>query len=247
MNVSAVEPSIVSVLESTEVVVSGSGFTASSGVYCVVGGVGSLSTQATVVSDSEAHCVLQAAAAGMHVVEVSLNAGADMSHSGVQVEYLSASEIVSVSPSTGPVSGGTVVTLVGDGFVAGVTECAFGSSVRVMAQVQSSTEATCVSPAGVRGSVMLELTTPTTTKAMFTMVEAADVSSVEPSVVSAAGGESMVVVSSVESTGSACLFGGTVMVTAELSADGATMSCPTVAMHPGQTTVQVSVDRHCWA
>merc|ERR1719305_1005431 len=139
MNVSSVEPVVVSALGGTEIVLSGSGFMAaaaasSSGVYCGVGGLSWSSSKATVVSASEARCVVPARGAGMRVVEVSINAGGELSHSGVQVEYMGGSEVHSVWPSSGAVSGGSVVE----------------------AEVLSSKEATCVSPAGVFGRQTLE-------------------------------------------------------------------------------------------
>merc|ERR1719305_1617274 len=164
MNYSAVVPTVVSALGGTEIVMSGSGFMAtaaassSSGVYCGVGGLSWSSSKATVVSASEARCVVPARGAGMRVVEVSINAGGELSHSGVQVEYMGGSEVHSVWPSSGAVSGGTVVTLVGEGFVSGVTGCRFGSSSVVEAEVLSSTEATCATSAQTAGQVSVSIT-----------------------------------------------------------------------------------------
>merc|ERR1719305_2075624 len=250
MNVSSVEPVVVSALGGTEIVLSGSGFMAaaassSSGVYCGIGGLSWSSSKATVVSASEARCVVPARGDGMRVVEVSINAGGELSHSGVQVEYMGGSEVHSVWPSSGAVSGGTVVTLVGEGFVSGVTGCRFGSSSVVEAEVLSSKEATCVSSAGVRGQQVLELSTPSISNAVFVMEEIAEVSSVEPSIVSAAGGESMMVVS--DGTPVACLFDGRVSVTAQMMGDGPSMACRTVAMPTGNTSVQVSVNGQEWS
>ena len=69
MNVSSVEPVVVSSVGGTEVVLTGSGFMAdasgSSGVYCGVGGLSWSSSKASVLSGSEARCVLPARGDGM--------------------------------------------------------------------------------------------------------------------------------------------------------------------------------------
>ena len=97
----------------------------------------------------------------MHVVEVSLGEGSAMSHSGVQVEYVPAGRVMSVEPSFGVVSGGTIVTLSGEGFVAGRTACRFGSAESTEAEVLSSSEAQCVVPAAAVGSVSVYVSTST--------------------------------------------------------------------------------------
>ena len=140
-----------------------------------------------------------------------------------------------------------MVTLAGEGFKSGVTGCRFGSSPVVMADVASSVEATCVSPAGVAGQVVLELNTASTTTALFEMVDNAQVSSVVPSVVSAAGGEEIMLVSSSESRVVACMFDQRVVVTAEVSGDGSGMACRAVALAAGNTTVHVSVNGQEWS
>ena len=95
--------------------------------------------------------------AGFRVVEVALSKNGDMSRAGVQVMYAAVGTVTSVFPSSGAISGGSIVTVTGSGFVAGVTACKFGSSTSVMATVTSTTEARCVSPAGVRGSVSVQV------------------------------------------------------------------------------------------
>ena len=50
-----------------------------------------------------------------------------------------------------------MVTVDGSGFVGGRTACKFGSGSALMASVVSSSEARCVAPAGVSGSVAVEV------------------------------------------------------------------------------------------
>merc|ERR1712086_291574 len=163
MNVTSVSPAVV--LAGSEVSVVGAGFSAAHGLYCGVGGSSLQGTSwshsvASMVTGSSLRCVLPSRGNGMQVVEVSHSEGGEMSYSGMQVEYVSAGHVASVWPSSGVVSGGTVVTLVGEGFVAGRTGCQFGSSgAMVVADVLSSTEAQCVSSAGVRGSASVGVST----------------------------------------------------------------------------------------
>ena len=84
---------------------------------------------------------------------MSLSQGGEVSRSAVQVEYVAAGTVTSVSPSMGSVVGGSVVTLSGTGFAAGRTACKFGSGMAFAAEVLSSEEARCVAPAAARGAV----------------------------------------------------------------------------------------------
>ena len=155
MNVTSVSRSAV--VAGSIVSVSGTGFSAARGVYCAMGGSsvdGSSWTyvSAAVASSTVASCTMPARGAGMRVVEVAMSKGGEMSRSGKQVEYVSAGSVSSVWPASGVAAGGTTVTLVGPGFVAGRTACKFGSAMAVEATVMSSTEAVCVAPAGARGA-----------------------------------------------------------------------------------------------
>merc|ERR1719324_1644728 len=156
MNVSSVSQSAV--LGGSVVHARGSGFSAVLGVHCAVGGSSADGSSwayvaGTVDSSSASSCMVPARSGGMRVVEVAISKGGEVSHSGVQVEYVSAGVVTSVWPTSGGTMGGTVVTVGGSGFVAGRTACKFGSLMAVEAVVKSSLEAECVAPAGARGSV----------------------------------------------------------------------------------------------
>lgn len=72
--------------------------------------------------------------------------------------------ITSISPASGPVSGGTAVTIHGTGF-AGATAVAFGSAPATAISVQSATVIVAISPAG-SGTVTISVTTPGGTSAL---------------------------------------------------------------------------------
>jgi CSLREA domain-containing protein/uncharacterized repeat protein (TIGR01451 family) len=63
-----------------------------------------------------------------------------------------------ISPSSGPVAGGTVVTLTGSNFVIGSTAVSFGALPAVAVNCTSATECTATSPAGV-GTASIRVTT----------------------------------------------------------------------------------------
>ena len=78
-------------------------------------------------------------------VEMSNNQ-VDFTASGVNFEYRAEVQILSVGPATGPASGGSLVTVEGEHFVAGETNCRFGV-VAVPATIVSTGVAQCISPA----------------------------------------------------------------------------------------------------
>jgi predicted secreted protein len=67
--------------------------------------------------------------------------------------------ISSVSPTSGPIAGGTSVTITGTGFT-GATAVKFGSTNATSFAVNSSTQITAVSPAGSAGATDITITTP---------------------------------------------------------------------------------------
>ena len=143
----------------------------------------------------------------MRSLEIALSKDGEMSRSGKQVEYAGVGSVASVMPSSGVVAGGTVVTLAGSGFVAGRTACKFGSGSAFTAEVVSSEEARCVAPAGVRGSVSVEVSMGEADEAalvsssgvMFKYEGAASVLEVSPTMTVVEGGSVVsMVVSGVE-------------------------------------------------
>jgi hypothetical protein len=67
--------------------------------------------------------------------------------------------VASVTPATGPETGGTTVTIAGSGFT-GATAVRFGTADATSYTVVSGTEITATSPAGTAGTVDVRVTTP---------------------------------------------------------------------------------------
>ena len=79
-----------------------------------------------------------------------------MAASSVRFVYYQPASILEMQPCTGPVIGGTVVTVYGRGFIESEPgQCRFGHT-SVHASVISSTSAECVSPAGSVGNATVE-------------------------------------------------------------------------------------------
>jgi len=66
--------------------------------------------------------------------------------------------VVSVSPSSGPIAGGTTVTITGTNFVSGSTTVSFGGAAGTSVNVSGSTSLTVVSPAHTGGQVDVVVT-----------------------------------------------------------------------------------------
>ena len=79
--------------------------------------------------------------------------------SSVTVTCTTNIQIDTVSPSSGPASGGTGVTLTGTGFT-GTTGVTFGGTAATSVNVVNSTTVTAVTPANAVGSVDVVITTP---------------------------------------------------------------------------------------
>lgn len=75
--------------------------------------------------------------------------------------------VTGISPTSGPVGGGTAVTITGTNFAAGAT-VAFGSSPASNVRVVSSTEITATSPAHAAGQVVVSVNNCPNSPALFT-------------------------------------------------------------------------------
>ncbi|MCA9826546.1 MAG: IPT/TIG domain-containing protein, partial [Dehalococcoidia bacterium] len=99
--------------------------------------------------------------AGTGVVHVRVQSPAGLSTTTENNEYTynALPTISSLSPSQGPVAGGTQVVITGTDLT-GATSVAFGGNAATSFQVDSSTKITAVAPAGVPGAVTVRVVTP---------------------------------------------------------------------------------------
>ena len=121
-----------------------------------------------------------------------------------------APEITSISPTAGPVFGGTSVTITGRNF-AGTTAVTFGSASATGFTVNSATQITATAPAGA-GTVDIRVTTAggtssTSAADQFTYIPQPSVSSVSPNRGPVAGGTNVTINGSGFSSATSVTFG----------------------------------------
>ncbi|MFI9649340.1 IPT/TIG domain-containing protein [Streptomyces sp. NPDC052040] len=126
---------------------------------------------------------------------------------------MAAPVVSSISPSQGPLSGGTTVTLTGTGFT-GATSVRFGGTAAISFTVVSSTQIIAVSPAG-SGAVNVTVTTgegTSTQTVTFTYVVAPALTSLTPSQGPLGGGIVVTLTGTNLTNASAVRFGGTAAI-----------------------------------
>ena len=84
--------------------------------------------------------------------------GTSATSSADQFSYVAAPTVTGISPTSGPLGGGTSVAITGTGFT-GATAVNFGSTAATSFTINSDTSITAVSPAGSAGTVDITVTT----------------------------------------------------------------------------------------
>jgi IPT/TIG domain len=146
-SLSSVSPTSGPVAGGTAVTIMGSGF--QSGASVAFGSVGS--TAVTVAGSNQITAVSPPESAGTVAVTVT-NSGSQSASLPSAFKYTSGPSISSVSPQTGPVTGGTTVTILGSGFQSGAS-VAFGGLTAGSVKFVSSTEIQAVTPTSPAGTV----------------------------------------------------------------------------------------------
>src|SRR5215472_16439820 len=143
-------------------------------------------------------------------VTVTTESGTSAISSGDRFTYGSASTVTNVNPNTGPTSGGTSVTITGTNF-SGATAVRFGSNAAGSFTVDSASQITATSPAGV-GTVNVTVTTENGTSAIssgdrFTYGSAPTVTNVKPNTGPTSCGSSVTITGTNFSGATAVRFG----------------------------------------
>ena len=150
--------------------------------------------------------------------------------------------VTSVTPNTGPTTGGTAVTITGSNFAAGVT-VAFGGVAATNVAVLSATEITATSPAGTAGATAVTVTNPGgqsgSLPSAFTYIASPTVSSVAPNNGPTAGGTAVTIAGTNFLAGATVIFGGTV-ATNVVVVSGAQITATTPTAGAGAVTVTVA-------
>src|SRR6516165_2250353 len=148
--------------------------------------------------------------------------------------------VTNVNPNTGPTSGGTSVTITGTNF-SDATAVRFGSNAAGSFTVDSATQITATSPAGV-GTVDVTVTTEGGTSAIssgdrFTYASAPTVTNVNPNTGPTSGGTSVTITGTNFSGATAVRFGSN--AAGSFTVDSATQI--TATLPAGVGTVDVTV------
>jgi hypothetical protein len=157
--VTAVSPPNGPTTGGTAVTIAGTGFT---GATSVTFG-GTAGTALIVVSSTSITVTSPAHAAGTVDVLVTTPLGVSPNTVADNFLYGSGPVITGLNPTTGPIAGGTVVTITGTGFT-GATTVTFDTTT-VTPTVNSDTSITVTSPAHAAGQINVTVTTPIGTSA----------------------------------------------------------------------------------
>ena len=174
--VSSVSPNQGPPSGGTTVTVTGAGFTGATavrfGTKTATSFTVNSSTQITAVSPS-----------GTSTVNVTVTTSQGTSTQQVAFTYVTipAPSLSSLSPSQGPVAGGTTVTLTGTNLT-GATAVRFNGAAAASFTVNSSTQITAVSPAHAAGAAAVTVTTPggTSTPLSYIYLAAPTLTSLAP-------------------------------------------------------------------
>ncbi len=201
--VSGYAPNYGPVTGGTAITISGTGFQSDGGVSAVtIAGAGNL-TNLHVVSDTQMTGVVPAQSSGTSTSEaVTVTTAGTAGQVASKLfaatpQWYYGPAITSVSPSGGPLAGGTNVTINGLGFT-GTDAVYFGSTPATSYKVNSNSSITATSPAGTAGTVditVYAVTAPSNPAASdhYTYQAAPTVSGVSPGNGPVAGGTSVTI------------------------------------------------------
>ena len=153
-SVASLSPTAGPIGGGTSVTITGAGFTGATAVHFGT-------TAATGVTVNSATSITATSPAGTGTVDVTVTTpnGTSPTSSADHFTYsVVAPSVASLSPTAGPIGGGTSVTITGAGFT-GATAVHFGTTAATGVTVNSATSITATSPAGT-GTVDVTVTTP---------------------------------------------------------------------------------------
>jgi hypothetical protein len=196
----------------TAVTVTGSGFTGATAVS-----FGGVAASFTVNSDTSLSATAPAQAAGTVDVTVTTPSGTSATGSADQFTYTAAPAptVSGITPSSGPTTGGTLVTITGVGFT-GASAVSFGGVPAAGFTVDSDTLIVATAPAEAAGTVHVTVTTPSGSSATsaadrftYSAVAGPAVMGITPAGGSTAGGTPVTVSGSGFTGATGVNFGGT--------------------------------------
>jgi hypothetical protein len=173
---------------------------------------GGVSVAFTQVNDTTLTVTAPAHAAGTVDVLVTTAQGTSTNTAADDYTYGDLPVVTSLSPTTGPIAGGTVVTITGTGFT-GATSVTFGGTPAAVTAVTATT-ITVTAPAHTAGTVDVLVTTPSGTSANtaadnFIYTSGPTVTSISPKAGPVEGGTLVTITGSGFTGATSVTFGGT--------------------------------------
>jgi hypothetical protein len=209
-SVTSVSPASGPTTGGTTVTISGTGFTGATGVS-----FGGTAATFSVKSSSQISATAPVGVSGTVDITVTTPGGTSATSASDQYTYVTPPTVTRVSPSSGPATGGTSVTITGTNFT-GATAVSFGGTPASTFTVGSATSITATSPAG-SGAVDVTVTIPSggtsakNSSDVFKYVPS--VTSVSPTSGPTAGGTSVTINGAGFSGATAVNFGPTAATT----------------------------------
>ncbi|HXP11144.1 MAG TPA: IPT/TIG domain-containing protein, partial [Acidobacteriaceae bacterium] len=233
--VSSVSPNSGSTSGGTAVTITGTNFAA--GATVTFGSTAA--TSVVVVNSTTITATTPAGSAGAVLVTVTSSGQSSGLANGFT--YIAAPTVSSVSPSNGPVAGGTAVTITGTNFAAGA-KVTFGSTAATSVAVVNSTTITATTPAGSAGAATVTVTANGQSGSLasaFTYIAQPTVSSVSPNNGSTSGGTAVTITGTNFAAGATVTFGSTA-ATNVVVVNSTTITATTPAGSTGAVTVTVT-------
>jgi hypothetical protein len=238
--VSSVSPNSGPVAGGTAVTITGTNF--ATGATVTFGTASA--TNVVVMSGTTITATTPAGSAGAVTVTVTVGGQSGSLTNGFT--YIAAPTVMSVSPNSGPVAGGTAVTITGTNFAAGAT-VTFGTASATNVVMVSGTTITATTPAGSAGAVTVTVTNPNSQNGSltngFTYVSATapTVTGISPSNGPVAGGTAVTITGTNFAAGATVKFGAA-SATNVVVVSGTTITATTPAGNAGAVTVTVTVN-----
>lgn len=175
-------------------------------------------------------------------VRVTTTGGTSATSAADQYNYVPAPTVSSVSPASGPTSGGTTVTITGTNF-SSATAVTFGANPALSYTVNSASQITATSPSGA-GTIDIRITTAGGTSATsaadrFTYLAAPTVTNVSPNSGSINGGQAVTITGTNLTGTTSVTFGGTA-ATAVTVVSATTVTATTPAHAAGLVNVALT-------
>ncbi len=235
--VTSIAPTAGPTAGGTPVIITGTNLTAATRVNFGA----AAATAFTVNSATQITATAPAGAAGTVDVTVTTAGGTSATSAADQYTYVAVPTVTSISPNSGPGTGGTAVTITGTNLT-GTTAVNFGAAAATGFTVNSATQITATAPAGATGTVDVTVTSAGGTSAIsaadrYSYAPAPTVTSITPNAGPATGGTMVTLIGTNFGGASAVTFGGTAATAfTVLSATTLTATAPA-----GSGTVDVRV------